>query len=227
MKRNFECPATGTACCEGGCKWDDCILEKRADVKRTKPRPNPIDTNGGRKCREKKADHEYLDSQGNVVNEGENAVGYRYSLVAGGEPFEWYWSEANEDERRMLALFGAKTLSTNETSQARQKGRAAPDEQMAAIRERFELIRCGKWVDRTREGPQVDQPILATCVCKHLVQIGKKSQAEVDGGYYEVVLKKLAEDEKYLRDCAKHPQVSIYYAQAKGRPVVTDDRLAA
>src|SRR5215204_4698782 len=89
--------------------------------------------------RSKVAEHELVDAQNAVTEDEESADGIKYTLVANGKSFTWNWTAANEQARKLLAIFGAKTLATNETSQARQKG-ADADGQLDAVVERFALI---------------------------------------------------------------------------------------
>lgn len=183
-----------------------------------------IDTNSGKKAkREKVAEHEFIDANGEPVDDGESAQGYRYTLLASGDSFDWYWAMATDDEKRMLAIFGAKTLATNETSQARNnpKGAGSAAEQMEALRERFTMVRNGQWVDRTREGgAKVDQPALAAAIVDVLIAKGKTTEAERDTTY-AAKLQQLAEDANYLRKSRQVPEVAIAYAARLGRQVAT------
>jgi hypothetical protein len=179
--------------------------------------------------REKIANHSFLDAQGTPVDDGEAAQGYRYTLLANGDTFDWYWAQANEDERRMLSIFGAKTLATNETSQARNnpKGAATADEQMEALRERFKMIREGQWVDRAREGgvgAKVDKPGLAKAITEVLLAKGKITEADV-GTTYAAKLQLLEEDAQYLRKSRQVPEVNIAYSRIVGRPTASVDDL--
>jgi hypothetical protein len=190
---------------------------------------NEKDTKGGDRI----AQHDLLDATGGVVDNEESARGYRYTMVATGDTFDWQWDEANEDERRMVALFGAKTLATNESSQVRNnKKREGASEDwggmMAAIQARFKDIRGGIWIDRTREGvAAVDKPALREAICQVLVANGRKTQAEIDSGFGAEVLQKLEEDAEYLRKARTNPDVQSAYAKIKGRAQATVDDLAS
>jgi hypothetical protein len=184
-------------------------------------------TTNKRAKREKVAEHEFIDAQGDPVDDGEAAQGYRYTLLANGDTFDWFWAMANEDEKRMLAIFGAKTLATNETSQARNnpKGAGSAAEQMEALRERFTMVRNGQWVDRTREGgAKVDQPSLATAIVQVLITKGKITEADKDATYADK-LKMLAEDPTYLRKSRQVPEVAVAYAAILGRQTATVEDL--
>ena len=91
-----------------------CHIGVAAMVPLGEPAMTNIDTNEEEK-REKVAEHEFIDVAGNEVDETETATGYRYTLVAlPNEPFTWQWDQANNLERKLMALFGVKTLATNE-----------------------------------------------------------------------------------------------------------------
>lgn len=185
-------------------------------------------TDVNRPKRDKVATHEFLDLTGNPVDDGESARGYRYTLLANGDTFDWFWAQANEDERRMLAIFGAKTLATNETSQARNnpKGAASAEDQMQALRDRFADVRAGQWVDRTREGvaTKIDKPSLATAIVQVLISKGKVTEAD-KGTVYAAKLQQLEEDATYLRKSRQVPEVAIAYAAIVGRTVASVDDL--
>lgn len=175
------------------------------------------------------AEHEFVDSNGEPVDDGESAQGYRYTLLANSDTFDWYWAKANEDERRMLALFGAKTLATNETSQARNnpKGTGSAAEQMEALRERFTMLRNGQWVDRSREGAvtKIDKDALAEAICQVLVAKGKATESDIAGGIKAAKRQLLEDDATYLRKSRQVPEVAIAYAAIVGRQVATVDDL--
>lgn len=175
----------------------------------------------------KVATHELVDATGAVVEYEEEARGYRYTLLANGKQANWDFDKATDDERRLMSIFGAKTLATNETSQVRNnpKGAGTPDEQIEAVVERFALIKTGQWVDRSREGvgAKVDLDKLATAVCTAKVEGGKLTQEQVDGGEYAATLQKLTEDVAYRAKVRKVPQVSIAYAALVGKAQVTVD----
>ena len=178
----------------------------------------------------KRANHELIDAQGNVVEAEEDAHGIRYTLLANGQSFDYMYGK-NAESDRMLALFGAKTLCTNETSAARNnvKGAASPDEQMDAVRDRFSLLDSGKWVDRSREGvgAKVDLDALAEAICRVLVSEGKQTQQDVDSGYKAKVRAKLDDDKGYARKARSYGPVGNEYAAIVGKTTATVDDLLA
>jgi hypothetical protein len=182
-----------------------------------------------KKKRQAVAEHEFIDAKGEVVDDGESAQGYRYTLLANSDTFEWYWTLANDDEKRMLALFGAKTLATNETSQARNnpKGSGSAAEQMEALRERFTMLRNGQWVDRSREGAvtKIDKDALAEAICQVLVAKGKHTEEEIATSVKAAKRQQLEDDATYLRKSRQVPEVAIAYAAIVGRQVATVDDL--
>jgi hypothetical protein len=169
---------------------------------------------------EKVAQHEMLDSSGQPTTDMGDAVGYRYSLVnGGGKALTWQWSDATEDEKRMFALFGAKTLATNTTSGARNntKGQASPDEQIEKAIERFSQIRDGTWRKPGEGGFKVNLEFMAQAIAKARLELGKP----VDN--VEVYLQRLTEEQGYLAKVRVVPQVAAHYAKLAGRSTATID----
>lgn len=175
------------------------------------------------------AKHELLDSAGAVVDEEETATGIRYTLLANGQSFDWQYGQ-NADADRMIAIFGAKTLATNESSAMRNstKGAATPDEQIDAVRERFALIQTGKWIDRTREGvgAKIDLDALANAICNVMVAEGKYTEADVSGGKLAATRQKLDDDKAFARKARQHPPFAAEYAKLKGSATVSTDDFA-
>jgi hypothetical protein len=176
--------------------------------------------------RKKVAEHNLIDAGKNVVDTEEEARGIRYTLLENGETFEWLADEASPAELNLLAIFGAKTLATNETSQARNnpKGSASADEQIAAVRDRFALIRDGKWVDRSREGgvgTRINKDALAEAICIVLVNAKKKTDADVSNGYKATVRDRLESDAEWLAKVRKQPDVAAEYARLAGSKATT------
>lgn len=116
------------------------------------------------------AKHYLLDSTGAVVEDEEQATGIRYHHIGTGQTFDYQIAAAQPGSpATMLAIFGAKTLATNEASAVRQKSGDMGD-QVGAITDRFAMIDSGKWVDRTREGFKWDLDLLAQAVVAVLVR---------------------------------------------------------
>lgn len=183
-------------------------------------------TNGGDNVpvRKQVAKHELLDSGGAVVEQEELATGIRYTLIENDQKFEFQSGLEPGKLLTMLALFGAKTLATNESSQVRNnpKGAGTADEMIEAVRERFALLDSGKWVDRTREGvgAAVDKDALAEAIVRVVESEGKSiDKAKVRA--------KLEDDRNYVRNSRQHPKVATEYAAIVGKPAKTTDDLIA
>src|SRR4029077_8151064 len=89
-----------------------------------------------------------------------------------------------------------------------------------SLRARFELIRSGQWVDRTREGgvgTRINRDALAEAICKVLVDNQKKTQDEVDQGYKATVRQRLEDDAEWLAKMRKFPPVAAAYALVVGK----------
>lgn len=171
------------------------------------------------------AKHELVDANAGVVDNEESARGIKYTLLNSGKSYTWTFDEANDNERRMLALFGAKTLATNLTSQVRQKlgDKASDEDQLNAVVERFGDIRNGTWVDRTREGGvgrAIDKGLLAQAMGNAQLAAGKLTQDQLDA-YVIKALEKLEEDAAFVRKARQVPQVADEYIRLVGKPVTT------
>lgn len=172
------------------------------------------------------AKHELLNSAGEVVENEEEATGIRYTLMANNQSFD-FQSGLNAGERNtMLAIFGAKTLATNESSAMRNspKGEATADEQMDAVHERFALLETGKWVDRTRDGvgAKVDLDVLANAICNVQVAQGKYTEAEVKTDKMAKT-RAMLEDKTKVAQARKVPAFAAEYARLKGAVAVSAD----
>ena len=178
------------------------------------------------------AKHELLDANfalgGDDLAE-EQAHGIRYTLLANGKTFDYQYGKSG-DADRMLALFGAKKLCTNETSAARNntKGEASPDEQMAAVEERFALLSTGVWVDRTRDGvgAKLDPDALAQAIVDVLVGEGKLERDKADD-FKADRRAKIEADAAWGRKMRTFPAVATRYNEIVGRSVATVDDLMA
>lgn len=176
----------------------------------------------------KVAEHNLIGTDGVVVESEEEADGIKYDLIGGKAPFTWNWSQANETERRLLAIFGAKTLATNETSQIRNGAKTkgdpipGPDEQIAAVAERFALLRSGQWVDRTREGAvvRIDKDALAEAIIRVMLAAGKITDAQV-GDTKAAKRQQLEDDPTYMRKARQVPEVATEYSRIVGRTTAT------
>lgn len=175
----------------------------------------------------KLAEHGLLAQDGTVTEDEESAWGMTYKIVRDKAtdtqvdlpPFTYTYGQ-NADADRMLAIFGAKTLATNESSAARQ-GKDAVDAagQMEAVAERFALIQSGQWVDRTREGgggAKLDIPALAAAYVAVAAAAGQTKE-------YDTVFQKLTEDAKLRKTVNGIPEVRAEYLKRAGRPGKTLD----
>ncbi len=174
----------------------------------------------------KLAEHGYIGQDGTAVEDEEVAFGITYRIIrdkATGEavdlkPFTYTYG-ANPDADRMLAIFGAKTLATNESSAARngKDGNSAQD-QMDAVGERFALLGTGKWVDRTRDGvgAKIDLDALAGAIIAVAEQADPNKVPD-----YAKVRQKLEEDLTFRKTVRQVPAIATEYANRAGRPAKT------
>lgn len=172
--------------------------------------------------KERVATHELLDAANAVVDDEALATGIKYTLKTSGKSFQYQVPGITAGSpAAMLAVFGAKTLATNEASQVRQKDPTG--DQIGAIEERFLLIESGKWVDRTGGGvgAKVDLDALA----KAVVQVGERKGKTAD---LAKVRQKLEDDKAFRSTVRAVPDINAEYAAIVGRTVKSvDDVFAA
>lgn len=166
--------------------------------------------------KERIADHGYVGADGTTpVEDEEDAAGITYTLKASGEKFLVDVSKLPGSAQLMLAIFGAKTLATNEASQARQKG----NDQIAAIRERFDVISSGKWVDRAGGGQKIDLDVMAQAV----VNVGAKAGKSIEVS----VIRTRLDDATFLQMVKQNPAMVAEYGQLRGRQTKSVDDIFA
>lgn len=179
--------------------------------------------------RKQVAKHELLDTAGAVVENEEEANGVRYTLLANNGVFEYQFGKSAEADK-LLALFGAKTLATNESSASRNstKGEGSPDEQIEAVRERFALLQTGKWVDRTREGvgAKIDLDRLANAIANVQVAAGMYTEEQAKTEKVAKLRAKLEEDKAWGRKARQQPEFAAEYAKLGGAALASVDDFA-
>ena len=147
------------------------------------------------------AKHEFIDATGNVVESIDKAVGIRYTDRASAKGFDYILPDAKAGSPlTMLAIFGAKTKATNETSRVRNGkngGQSNPTEELEALDEVFESITNGIWREKAEGGggSRTDKALLATVLIE-LLGTGAKGDVahyvarfEADKTYMQKVLK--------------------------------------
>jgi hypothetical protein len=180
------------------------------------------------------AKHFLLASDGSVVEDFEKATGCRYTDIATGRSID-YQLVPNSDAMRMWALFGWRTLATNEASAVRNsKDGGGSDEQLAAITERIALIHGtdgngGVWVDRTREvGARYDLPTLATAAVNVLVREGKLADTdETKSKAYAKFLAGMEADKAKVTTIRQVEGVEQEYKRLQGKTTKTADDLVS
>lgn len=168
------------------------------------------------------AKHELLKGTDVTENE-EEATGIRYTQVGSGKTFELDVAGLPDGAKNMLAIFGAKTLATNEASQARNGKYADEAGQLLAIQERFDLI-AGKttgtpqWIDRTGGERKIDLDVMAQAMANVAGKQGKSGQA-VETAFWRSKL----DAEDFVRKVRNVTEFKNEYAALQGRQVATVD----
>lgn len=170
-------------------------------------------TNAADKIIERKAKHELIAGPGGEHCSIDTAVGIRYTDLSGTtQPFEYIIPDAKAGSPlTMLALFGAKTKATNETSRVRNGkngGVSNPIEEMEALDEVFESITNGVWRDKAEGGggSRTDKELLAEVV---LEMLGTGAKGDKD--HY---VKRFTDDVAYMRKVLGSDAGDIYRKRA-------------
>jgi hypothetical protein len=173
-----------------------------------------VTTNSPAEKREGVAKHELIAKAGGEHVTIDTAIGIRYTDRATGKVFEYLIPGAQPgNPLTMLALFGAKTKATNETSRVRNGkngGNPNPIEELEALDEVFESITNGVWREKAEGGggSRTDLGLLAEVLIELLGQNAKGDKAHYvqrftdDKAYRAKVLKSDAGDE-YKRRAGK------------------------
>lgn len=179
----------------------------------------------------KVAEHSWIDSAGNIVEEIENGTGCRYVDLQSGQTFDWQTGGVAGESITMKAMFGQRTLMTNEASAERQRDGSGA-EQVEAIRERATMIDTTKvWVDRTREGgPRVDPEKAAMATTEFMVGAGKVADTdEAKAAAYASILAKFSDEKDGKAQISKamtNADIAAIYKRLKGAKQATADDLA-
>lgn len=163
--------------------------------------------------RAKVAQRDWIDADGNVVAE-ELATGVRYTNVESGQTYEWQSGAPAGSDAVMLACFGALTLMGNVANTRINGLDGSGEEAIGDIKERFELLKTGKWIDRSEgaRGPKYDLGKLATAFIEVRAAMGQPVK-----GTYDEILQKLTEDKSIFAKVRSNPDVQAKYAELAGK----------
>lgn len=174
-------------------------------------------------AREGVAKHELIAAAGGEHCAIDTAIGIRYTDRATNQKFEYLIPDAKAGSPlTMLALFGAKTKATNETSRVRNGkngGVSNPTEEMEALDEVFESITNGVWREKAEGGggSRTDKSLLATVLLELL-----GTNAKGDIAHY---VQRFTDDVNYMRKVLKSDAGELYRKRA-GKVVPAIDTLA-
>lgn len=175
--------------------------------------------------RAKIANRLWIDGEGKECQE-ESAVAVSYeflgrdSIPGDGKAFT-YQISAPGKRAGMLEGFGFLTLAGNITNtwlgEKGDKTATAYD----AIRDRYELLETGVWIDRTSQiGARVDKPQLAQAI----VNVAQRKGKSLD---HATILAKLESDADWAKAARANPEFSSEYATLMGRSVKSTEELFA
>jgi hypothetical protein len=181
-----------------------------------------VDTTDADSKKKGVAIHHMIAGSGAEHGSIDSALGVRYTDRASKETFEYLIPVPEKAAAKgvtpddlkgsalmMLALFGAKTKATNETSRVRQKG-GNNEAEMEALDEVFGSITKGVWREQAEGGggSRVDKSLLATVLLEMLGE-----GAKGDHAYY---VTRLTDDEDY-RKLVMKSDAGIEYRNRSGR----------
>lgn len=175
--------------------------------------------------KERKAEHEYINAAGEVVENIEDATGIVYRDKATGEVFTHQFGNGEAgDPLTMFAVFGAKTRAINAGSGARQARAKATAAELATMpsdvaymTQVFGECKTGQWAapaDGTARGPKYDLDVLAQVLVAEMQRIGKNPDLAV-------ARKRLGEDLAFRRGVVQVPEVLAAYTAAMGKTAPT------
>lgn len=157
--------------------------------------------------------HELIAAPGGEHTDMQTAVGIRYTDKTTNQKFEYIIPGATAGSPlTMLALFGAKTKATNESSRVRNGkngGVSNPVEELEALDEVFESITNGVWREKAEGGggSRTDKDLLATVLVEML---GEKANA---GGVAHYI-QRFVDDVTYMRKVLKSDAGDEYRRRA-------------
>jgi len=158
------------------------------------------------------AKHELIAAKGGEHVSIDTAVGIRYTDRSTNQTFEYLIPDAKAGTPlTMLALFGAKTKATNETSRVRNGkngGVSNPVEEMEALDEVFGSISDGVWREKAEGGggTRTDKSLLAAVLIELLGSNAK--------GTVEHYVKRFEDDVAYMRKVLKSDAGEEYRKRA-------------
>lgn len=172
-----------------------------------------------------RAEHEFLNANGDIVEDIELATGIRYTDKATTETFNWQIPNATAGSIiTMFAIFGAKTRAINAGSAARQQ-RARDNtftmSDVAYMTDVFAGCTDGQWsppADGAKRGPKYDLDILAAAIVDELTKAGKTPNPMK-------IREKLGDDVAFRRGAVQVPGVLENYNLRAGKTAPTIDSL--
>jgi hypothetical protein len=173
--------------------------------------------------RESIALHELIAAPGGEHTDIHTAVGIRYTDKASKSVFEYMIPGAQAGSPlTMLALFGAKTKATNETSRVRNGTGGDTTAQMEALDEVFESITNGVWREKAEGGggTRTNKELLAQVLVEML---GERAKGDV--AHYVAKFDDGDEGLKYMRLVLKSDAGEAYRKRV-GKAVPALDTLA-
>jgi hypothetical protein len=171
--------------------------------------------------REAIATHELIAAAGGEHTDMQSAIGIRYTDKASGESFEFLLPDAKPGTPlTMLALFGAKTKATNETSRVRNGTGGDYKAQLEALDEVFESISNGVWREKAEGGggSRTDKNLLARIL---IAALGE--QAKGDEAFY---VARMTDEKGYIRKILSNDTIKDEYRKQSGKTSIALDTLA-
>lgn len=155
-----------------------------------------------KKKRVRVTNSDWLDAEGNIVDDIRKAEGVRIAVVGVPTPFQVIFAdEYNEDIRRGLLAFGAKTNLTN------AGGGKQGDDFYEDLMARHETFAAGEWFGGGEQGPRVSQ------LAEALVAVFAKGGQTKDVDAVKATL--LEKGEQYRKDIAARKDVALELARIK------------
>lgn len=183
--------------------------------------PGPVEADA-EATRKKIADRDWVNAAGEAVSE-EEATAARYTFLGDGKSAS-FEPQTDHGPTRMLAIFGALTLMGNLTNTWKTEKGDKADSPVDVIAERFDLLATGKWIDRAvgAVGARVDKDALVAAYVEFAASRGQTKDPVV-------VLEKITDNPKLVKDLRSIPEVLALYTARVGRGAAksVDDVMAS
>lgn len=166
------------------------------------------------------AKREWINAEGAVVENEEEATGVRYTELETSESVDWQSGGDAGQTATMVACFGMLTLMGNIRNTIKNGNEPSDENVVDAIKARIAVMDTGKWLDRAsgERGPKIDPDKLAEAFMQWVSETGS-AEAKAKLQTKDVYVQRLIEDKSYAAKVRNIPEVKIIYNKLAGKAV--------